>query len=92
MRFVFIFFQIIPLTQFLRKFIDDNPLCVCHEEISAIKRIFAAESDDVKLKQKTSQVVLKIRENEYFMHVRLTVPDDYPRSQIGCVFVLLFVV
>ena len=49
-------FQILPIATFIRKFIDDNPLCVCSDEISKIKRTMLVESDEIKLKQKTSQV------------------------------------
>ena len=55
--------QILEVVKFARKFIDDNPLCVCSEEINAIKQtILNPEKDEIKLKQKTSQLVAKLTE------------------------------
>ena len=51
-------FQVIAIATFIRKFIDDNPLCVCSDEISQIKRTKLGENDEIKLKQKTSQVIV----------------------------------
>lgn len=71
--------QILHIVKFIRKFIDDNPLCVCSEEISNLKKLLQ-KNDEIKLKQKTSQVVLKLKEGQYFMNVKLTVPNDYPNE------------
>ena len=75
--------QIIAVTKFIRKFLDDTPLCVCSEEINVIKKDLVHEGDEVKLKQKTSQVVVKLREGNYLLTAKLTVPDDYPLSKLG---------
>ena len=75
-------FQILHVVKFIRKFIDDNPLCVCSEEIGSLKKLLS-DQDEIKLKQKSSQVVLKLREGQYFMNVRLTVPDNYPFAATG---------
>ena len=70
------------MTQFIRKFIIDNPLCVCSDEISAIKKSLLGKDDEIKLKQKTSQVILKMKEGQYYINAKLTVPDSYPSQQI----------
>ncbi|ELU12714.1 hypothetical protein CAPTEDRAFT_208488 [Capitella teleta] len=72
-----IFSQILHIAKFIRKFIDDNPLCICSDEISNLKKLLKT-GDEIKLKQKTSQVILKLREGQYYMNVKLTVPDNYP--------------
>jgi len=46
----------IPMLQFIRKFIDENPLCVCRGEVAHIQKNLLEEGDIIKLKQKTSQV------------------------------------
>ena len=76
-------FQILPITKFIRTFIDETPLCVCSDEIQYIKRNLLKDSDEMKLKQKTSQVVLKLNEGKYTLTVKLTVPDNYPHEQVG---------
>lgn len=71
------------MTRFFRRFIDDNPLCVCSDEIADIKRNMIGPTDEIKLKQKTSQVVLKMNEGSYFMTTNLLIPDEYPLKQLG---------
>ena len=69
----------------MRNFIIDNPLCVCSEEIRNIKKRVLSEKDDIHLRQKTSQVVVKLKQDGYFVNARLTVPDDYPVERTGWV-------
>lgn len=75
--------QVLQMTRFFRRFIDDNPLCVCSDEIADIKRNMIGPTDEIKLKQKTSQVVLKMNEGSYFMTTNLLIPDEYPLKQLG---------
>ncbi|RUS76937.1 hypothetical protein EGW08_015310 [Elysia chlorotica] len=74
--------QVVHIVQFVSNFLDENPLCVCADEISLVKGKLCGAKDEVKLKQKTSQVVLKICQEEYFLNLRMTIPDDYPLRQI----------
>ena len=67
----------------MKNFIVDNPLCVCSEEISNIKKKILSEYDDIRLKQKTSQVVIKLKQDGYHLNARLTVPDNYPLERTG---------
>lgn len=73
----------VPVLQFIRKFIDDNPLCVCRGEVAHIQQKLIEEGDQIKLKQKTSQVHLTVRGGAYFIRVALTVPDLYPLEKLG---------
>ncbi|KAK2174434.1 hypothetical protein NP493_803g00018 [Ridgeia piscesae] len=75
--------QILPIVQFVKNFIVDNPLCVCSEEISNIKKRVLQENDEIRLKQKTSQVVIKLKQDAYYLNARLTVPNDYPLERTG---------
>lgn len=75
--------QIVPTIKFVKTFVEENPLCVCSGEISAVKKLLTSEQDEIKLKQKTSQIVLKLHQDQYFMHLVFTVPDDYPMLQTG---------
>ena len=69
------------LVNFLRKFVIENPLCVCSEEISSVKKDLE-ERDKLKLKQDTSQILLKVTQEQYVMNLKITVPDLYPVEQI----------
>ncbi|XP_052811888.1 uncharacterized protein LOC128239326 [Mya arenaria] len=75
--------QILPVMRFVRNFIISNPLCVCSEEIAAIKRDLIKENDKLKLKQDTSQVHMKIVQERYWMNLLVTVPDLYPTQQVS---------
>ena len=75
--------------KFIHQFLDDNPLCVCSEEISKIKNELITENDKIILKQKTSQVIVKFKEQAYYLNARLTVPDKYPDDLLKLVFMSL---
>ena len=83
MYFEFVFFQIIELVSFIRNFLENNPLCVCFDEISAVKEMMR-EHDELRLKQKASQVCVTFKELNYFVSLRIEVPDEYPRVASKC--------
>ena len=70
------------MLRFVRSFIDENPLCCCSEEISAIKKQLIAGSDELKLRQKTSSVVLKVVQGSYVLRYNVVVPEAYPDKQV----------
>lgn len=74
-------FQVVSTLKFVKKFIDDNPLCVCSDEISRTKKLLSTD-DDCKLKQKMGEVHLKICQGLYYLEVKITVPDMYPEEQV----------
>jgi len=65
----------------IRNFIDENPLSCCYNEIAAIKKDLC-EADELKLKQKTSSLSLKISQGKYYFKTRILVPDSYPEHSI----------
>jgi len=72
--------QIMHVIRFVKTFLEENPLCVCADEISAIKKLLT-DQDEVKLKQKASQITVKICQDNYFIVLKLSVPDNYPETQ-----------
>ena len=48
------------MTKFISKFLDDNPLMVCSEEVSYIKKSLVDSQDDLKIKQKSGVLRYKI--------------------------------
>ncbi|KAL8575354.1 hypothetical protein ACOMHN_048647 [Nucella lapillus] len=74
--------QVVHMVNFVKTFLDENPLSVCSEEIAFVKKELLTPEDEIKLKQKTSQVVLKLRQQKYFMTIVISVPDVYPLQQI----------
>ncbi|KAK7108434.1 hypothetical protein V1264_016176 [Littorina saxatilis] len=74
--------QVVHMMNFINTFLDENPLCVCSEEIAFIKKNLLTPEDDIKLKQKSSQIVLKFRQQNYFMNIVVNVPETYPLKQI----------
>ncbi|XP_054716579.1 uncharacterized protein LOC129226027 isoform X2 [Uloborus diversus] len=73
--------QVLKTLNFLKAFIDENPLSVCSEELSSIKRRLE-ECDQIKLKQKLSSIILHISKNLYFLRVKIIVPEHYPEEQV----------
>lgn len=73
--------QILPVIKFLRNFIDENPLSCCYDEINKVKKLLS-EEDELKLKQKTSSIIFKIQNKNYYLNFRIIIPDNYPLSSI----------
>jgi len=73
--------QVVHIIRFVNTFIDENPLCVCSDEIAAVKKLLS-DSDEVKLKQKSSQLLVKITQEKYYISLKVSVPHDYPLTQI----------
>lgn len=74
--------QVVHLVKFVKTFLEENPLCVCSEEIAFIKNNLLSPEDEIKLKQKTSQISLMLRQSNYFMNLTLHVPEHYPLKQV----------
>lgn len=77
--------QILPLLKFIRSFIDENPLSCCYEEISIAKEKLLdlqGGRDELRLKQKSSSLVLKIYQGEYYLKTFIYVPEDYPAKPV----------
>jgi len=53
------FFQVIPMLTFVRRFLDENPLIACSDEVQYIKTKLLADTDQLKVKQKAG--ILDIR-------------------------------
>jgi len=79
--------QVVPKPQaffvlkFVAKFIEDNPLCVCSEEITKVKARLGSE-DSIKLSQKSSSITLTIIKEKYLLTARCRIPAEYPLKQV----------
>lgn len=78
--------QVVSICKFVNTFIQDNPLLVCADEISRVKKDIVQEQDEFKVKQKTGVVTYKIACKKYYLHVKLTVPDLYPTESVKVEF------
>lgn len=74
--------QVVHMVKFIKGFLDDTSLSVCSEEIHHLRRkVIDPNTDEMKLKQKTSQIIFKIIKNKYYMNFRVSIPEDYPSKQ-----------
>ncbi|CAG9762764.1 unnamed protein product [Ceutorhynchus assimilis] len=73
--------QVLHVIKFLRKFIDENSLVCCYDEINRVRKALGPQ-DELKLKQKSSAIALKVYNGEYYLTGKIFVPDDYPLSVI----------
>ena len=56
--------QIVPVISFIKKFLDENPFCVCSEELNHIKKnIINAENDEFKVKTKSGIISVNINQD-----------------------------
>ena len=57
-------FQIVPAISFIKKFLDENPFCVCSEELNHIKKnIINTEHDEFKMKTKSGVISVNINQD-----------------------------
>lgn len=74
--------QIMKVLTFLKDFIEQNSLCCCYDEINVLKRSLNLERDEIKLKQKSSLIILKVYNANYFLNVKICVGGNYPNECI----------
>lgn len=67
----------------LRSFIDENPLLCCYDEVLTLKKQLQTDLDKLKIRQKTSSLILQTHQGEYYFKAKLLVPDCYPESSVG---------
>uniref|UniRef100_A0A1A9W6M4 RWD domain-containing protein n=1 Tax=Glossina brevipalpis TaxID=37001 RepID=A0A1A9W6M4_9MUSC len=74
--------QCLPVLRFMQEYVQENPLCICFDEIQALRKDLGsnASPEQLKLKQKTSAVILTAKIGAYFYRVKAIVPDDYPEK------------
>ena len=53
------------MVKFISKFLDDNPLMVCSEEVTYIKKSLADIHDNLKIKQKAGVIRYNIVKDRY---------------------------
>lgn len=73
--------QILHLIKFIWKFIDENPLISCYDEVNLLKKSLTV-NDELKLKQKYSNIILKVYNGEYYWTCKITIPNNYPISSV----------
>ncbi|KAK9870964.1 hypothetical protein WA026_009926 [Henosepilachna vigintioctopunctata] len=73
--------QILVVVKFLKNFVDENPLACCYDEITDLK-LKLSGSDELKLKQKSSTIILKVFNQKYYLESKIFIPDDYPQERI----------
>lgn len=73
--------QIINLLKFAAKTLEENPLCICYDEIIQLKELIANTKSELKLKQKKAQIYLSAKGGNYHFTLNVSVPLDYPFSR-----------
>ena len=58
------FWQVVSAIKYVNTFIQDNPLLVCADEVSKIKKNLVQEQDDFKVKQKAGVITYKMSCNK----------------------------
>ena len=76
-----VYFQILKAMHFISNFLEENPLCFYSMEISVIKKLLRND-DELKLRQKTSSLVLMTTDGLYKCKYNLRIPVEYPNDQV----------
>uniref|UniRef100_A0A914WI98 RING-type domain-containing protein n=1 Tax=Plectus sambesii TaxID=2011161 RepID=A0A914WI98_9BILA len=75
--------QAVAVARFICEYLDSNPLCVCAEEISDLRKeanVDADKGEFLKIKQKQSLVHLRAQEGAYFVEAKMTMDAQYPET------------
>lgn len=75
-------FQVSHICCVVRQFLDENMFIVCAAELDSIKTQLLGEGDEIKIRQKAGSFLVNVHQNDYFMHVKMSVSDDYPRESV----------
>lgn len=73
--------QVLILLRFVDQFMTENPLCCCYAEITNLKKL-VKDNDEIKLRQKTSTIYLKVTDKLYYLQAKILVPDIYPEKSV----------
>ena len=74
--------QVLKVLLFLKKFMDENPLCCCYDEITSLKVHMTSEEDQIKLKQRSSCLFVKFSNEGYYVSAKVVVHDNYPHVPV----------
>ncbi|KAK3097418.1 hypothetical protein FSP39_009473 [Pinctada imbricata] len=74
--------QVILIINFIKNFLIENPLCIVNDEVAKLKKELLSNDDECKLKQKSSQIVFKVKQEQYLMSFKVSVPVEYPLKQV----------
>jgi len=74
--------QALVVLKLISKFLDENPLCCCSDEISKLKSMLCMDTDSIKLSQRASSITLTLNKNAYKLKAKLTIPDNYPIERV----------
>lgn len=76
-------YQVIGVCKVVRKFLEDNMFSVCAGEIDQVKNgLIDSDKDELKLKQKSGSFIVKCHQKQYFMELKMSITDDYPRDPV----------
>jgi len=73
--------KILVVLSLLSKFLAENPLCACAQEISTLKKLLQ-EGETIKLSQKNSTVSVVLKKNKYTLNSKIKVPENYPIDRV----------
>lgn len=74
--------QVMKILHFIHNFVVETPLCCCYNEISNLKKLLTSDKDELKLRQKTSSIFLKVVSECYYLKAKIIVPDNYPELSV----------
>lgn len=72
--------QILLVLRFIEQYLKENPLCICFDEIQQLRKELGkeAKSEQLKLKQKSTTVILTATGGKYFYKTSAYIPEEYP--------------
>ena len=64
------------------QYLQTNPLCVCLDEIQQLRKDLGSDAkpEQLKLKQRSSTVILTIFGGEFYYKINARIPEEYPQK------------
>eukprot|EP01025_Chloroclados_australasicus_P047015 TRINITY_DN5212_c0_g2_i1.p2 TRINITY_DN5212_c0_g2~~TRINITY_DN5212_c0_g2_i1.p2 ORF type:complete len:428 (-),score=48.45 TRINITY_DN5212_c0_g2_i1:603-1886(-) len=75
--------QVHNVISFVKSFLENNLLLVAFDDLQEIRRLFEGGEPELKsVKERSGVVHMILKEQEYFMEVRCTLPINYPEESL----------
>ncbi|XP_065831503.1 uncharacterized protein [Oscarella lobularis] len=73
--------QVLSLLLFVKSAVDNNPFLACSDEVNYVKNEIVRDGkDEIKIRQKSGKIILRINEERYFLGFQLVVGENYPEN------------
>ena len=69
---------------FVQRFLKENPLSACADELSFIKsHLIDPDTDSLRQRLKAGVILISVKKGSYYLEAKLSIPDSYPTEPVS---------